>query len=101
MEVREIRKRFARATISDSCMVYNTELTAYMELENLSDLAEVILMGALARTESRGAHSREDFPNRDDEGWLKHTIADRVNGKAKLSYQPVSVTRFQPQARKY
>lgn len=100
-KVRELKNRFRRVGLSDSCLVFNTELTAYMELQNLLDLAEVIAMGALDRTESRGAHFREDFPQRNDEKWLKHTITRRVNGKIKLSHEPVSITRFKPQARQY
>ena len=100
-KIRRIKNRFKRIGMSDSGMLYNTELTAYLELETLLDLAEVIAMGALARKESRGAHSREDFPERDDVKWLKHTIARRSNGKVKLSYEPVKITKFAPQARKY
>jgi len=100
-KVRELKKRASRIGLSDSCMVFNTELTAFLELTNLLDLAEIIAMGALERKESRGAHFREDFPTRNDEQWLKHTIARRERGKIKLSYEPVSITRFKPQARQY
>jgi succinate dehydrogenase / fumarate reductase flavoprotein subunit len=66
------------------------------------DLADVMVHGALARQESRGAHFREDFPTRDDANWLKHTLASRsADGGVKLAYKPVTITQFQPQERKY
>ena len=72
------------------------------ELGNLLDLAEVTTVSALARTESRGGHSREDYPKRDDENWLKHTFATMDEyGKIELKYQPVTITRFEPKARVY
>jgi succinate dehydrogenase / fumarate reductase flavoprotein subunit len=72
-----------------------------MELGYLLDLAETLVVGALARQESRGGHSREDFPARDDENWLKHTLAFREDGEVKLAYKPVTITRYQPMERKY
>ena len=73
-----------------------------VELGFLVDLAEVITRSALNRTESRGAHSREDFPKRDDENWLKHTLIYREGeGEYRFDYKPVTITRFQPQERKY
>jgi succinate dehydrogenase / fumarate reductase flavoprotein subunit len=72
------------------------------ELGNLLELAEVTTVSALARTESRGGHSREDFPNRDDVNWLKHTFAwVDENGKIELKYNPVTITKYQPKARVY
>ncbi|MCU0484240.1 MAG: FAD-binding protein, partial [Chloroflexi bacterium] len=71
----EIRERAARAPVADKSRVYNSNLIHALELDNLVDLAEVTVAGALARTESRGAHARRDFATRDDEGWLRHTLA--------------------------
>jgi succinate dehydrogenase / fumarate reductase flavoprotein subunit len=71
-------------------------------LGSLLELAEVTAESALARTESRGAHSREDFPDRDDANWLKHTFAyRREGGRIELRYKPVTITRFQPKERVY
>ena len=100
-EVRELRKRFRRVQMNDDHMVYNTELIEYLELQNLLEIAEIIVMGALNRTESRGAHFREDFPKRNDADWLKHTIASIKHGKIAISYEPVSITRFPPKERGY
>ena len=77
------------------------ELLTALELGYLLDLAEVTAVSALARQESRGAHSREDYPERDDENWLKHTLAYQTNGSVTLKYKPVTITRFEPKPRTY
>jgi len=77
------------ATISDANRIFNTELVEALELENLMSLARVTAAGALARTESRGAHARDDFPERDDKHWLKHTLASIRDGEVSLDYKPV------------
>jgi succinate dehydrogenase / fumarate reductase flavoprotein subunit len=71
------------------------------ELESLLGLAEAILVSAQARQESRGAHYREDFPERDDQRWLKHTLIQKTYAGPRISFKPVTITRFQPQARTY
>ncbi len=83
----------AHAGIEDRARVFNTELIEALELENLMALARVTAASALARTESRGAHARDDHPARDDANWLKHTLACIENGEVKLDYKPV---RLQP-----
>lgn len=99
--VRELQERFRRASIQDRSKVFNTALTEAIELGHTLDCAEVIVEGALAREESRGAHARRDFPTRDDERWLKHTLAFRTENGPRLEYKPVTITRFAPEERKY
>ncbi len=99
--VRELRRRYAHAVIQDRGERYNTDLLEALELGNLLDLALVTVEGALARTESRGAHYREDFPTRDDAQWLKHTFATLRGDQVTMAFKPVTITTFQPQERKY
>jgi succinate dehydrogenase / fumarate reductase flavoprotein subunit len=97
----ELRKRYESVGVSDKGKEFNTELLEAMELENLLDLADSTVASALARKESRGAHAREDFPKRDDQNFLKHTLAYRRESGVDLKYKPVVITKFQPQERKY
>jgi succinate dehydrogenase / fumarate reductase flavoprotein subunit len=71
------------------------------ELGFMLDIAHAMIAGALAREESRGAHTRRDFPDRDDEKWLKHTLAHYTPEGPRLEYAPVTITRWQPEARSY
>ncbi len=80
---------------------FNTDLLEAFELECLLGLAEAIVRSAMARKESRGAHSREDYPERDDTHWLKHTLIQRTEGEPRIFYKPVTVTRFEPKPRTY
>jgi succinate dehydrogenase / fumarate reductase flavoprotein subunit len=96
-----LKGRNGAVSISDCGGVFNTDLLEANELGYLLDLAEVTVVGALARTESRGAHSREDFPERNDARWLKHTLAYRGTKGPTLKYKPVSITRFEPKPRTY
>lgn len=101
-DLKQIRERAKRVVIRDKSKRFNTELMDAVELGFLVDLAEVITRSALNRTESRGAHSREDYPKRDDENWLKHTLIYReAEGAYRFDYKPVTITRFQPKERKY
>jgi succinate dehydrogenase / fumarate reductase flavoprotein subunit len=101
-KVRELKERFKHVRVQDTGRIFNMDLINAWELGNLLDLAEVTTVAALARTESRGGHSREDYPSRDDENWLKHTFAFMDgSGKIELKYQPVTITRFTPKARVY
>lgn len=100
-KIGEIRERFKRAPVDDKSKVYNSNLFNALELENLIDLAEVTVAGALERKESRGAHARRDFPSRDDQEWLKHTLAFRDEAGPKLSYKPVTINTWKPVERKY
>ncbi|MBU4225030.1 MAG: FAD-binding protein [Chloroflexi bacterium] len=101
-KIRELQARFKHVRVTDTGKIFNMELINAWELGNLLDLAEVTTVSALARTESRGGHSREDYPNRDDKKWLKHTMAYlRENGKIDLKYKPVVITKYQPKERTY
>jgi succinate dehydrogenase / fumarate reductase flavoprotein subunit len=100
-KVRELKGRNELVSITDCGAVFNTDLLEANELGYLLDLAEAMVAGALNRTESRGAHSREDFPERDDVKFLKHTLAYKGPKGPTLKYKPVSITRFQPKPRIY
>jgi succinate dehydrogenase / fumarate reductase flavoprotein subunit len=100
-KVRELRERFQRVKVDDHNRAFNTDLTSALELENMLELAEIMVMGGLAREESRGAHTRLDFPKRDDERWLKHTMASYSKDGPVLSYSPVRITIWKPTERKY
>ena len=99
--VRALRGRFEKVHVVDQSKVYNLNLTDALETGHLLELAEVIVVGAYARTESRGAHSRRDYPKRDDAKWMKHTIALRSADGPQLSYAPVNYTRWEPKERVY
>lgn len=94
--LRTLTQRAAAVTVQDKGLVFNTELVQAFELQSLLDVAETIVTSALARTESRGAHYRSDFPKRDDTRWLQHTLATRTPDGPVLQYAPVAITRFQP-----
>lgn len=102
----ELRARYRNVAIQDKGRRFNTDLLEAVELGNLLDLAEVMAVSALARKESRGGHYREDFPNRDDVNFMRHTMAYREVGDdgtetIRLDYKPVVQTRYQPMERKY
>jgi succinate dehydrogenase / fumarate reductase, flavoprotein subunit len=101
-KVKELKERFENVVVMDKGKRFNMDLLEAWELKNLLDLAEVTAVCALNRKESRGAHSREDYPNRNDEEWLKHTLAYAdESGAIDLRYKPVTITRFQPKERVY
>ena len=100
-ELRSLEARFKNIGIDDRSPRFNVDLIEALELCHMLDFAELIVAGALKREESRGAHSRTDFPKRDDENWLKHTLAWRKDGKITFDYKPVVITRFQPKERTY
>jgi succinate dehydrogenase / fumarate reductase flavoprotein subunit len=104
--ISELRERYHHVAIQDKGKRFNTDLLEAVELGNLLDLAEVMAVSALARKESRGGHYREDFPNRDDVNFMRHTMAYREVGddgteSIRLDYKPVVQTRYQPMERKY
>jgi len=99
--VRELEQRARNISIDNLGNRFNTDLIDALELQNMLPLAEAIVASALNRTESRGAHSREDFPDRDDEHWLKHTLVQRTDSGLSITYQPVTITLFPPKPRAY
>jgi succinate dehydrogenase / fumarate reductase flavoprotein subunit len=100
-KMRELRDRFKHVRVQDQGKIFNTDLLNAWEIGNLLDLAEVTAVSALARKESRGAHARDDFQKRDDANWLKHTLAWMENGKIRLGYKPVVMTKYEPMERVY
>jgi succinate dehydrogenase / fumarate reductase flavoprotein subunit len=99
--LQELKERYTRVRIDDRGRVFNTDLLEAWELGCLLDCAEVTAMSALHRIESRGAHAREDFPQRDDDHWMKHTLARLEPGRITLTYKPARITLFQPKVRVY
>ncbi len=102
-EVHALRERARTLVVDDKGRRYNTDLGEALELGFLLDCAEATVASAQARTESRGAHAREDYPERDDVNWLKHTFAFRWSDGAppRLAYRPATITRFEPKPRVY
>ncbi len=100
--VQALRERYERVVVDDKGDVFNSDLTQALELGFLLELAECMVVSGLARKESRGAHARpHDYPDRDDESYLKHTIVTWEDGAPKLDWKPVTMTKWQPEERKY
>jgi succinate dehydrogenase / fumarate reductase flavoprotein subunit len=104
-DVQALKERYGRITVADKGKRYNTDLLEAAELGFLLELAEVLVVGALARKESRGGHAREDYPNRDDTNFMRHTMAykqgEGLSADIRLDYKPVTFTRYEPMERKY
>ncbi|HIK56759.1 MAG TPA: succinate dehydrogenase/fumarate reductase flavoprotein subunit [Synechococcales cyanobacterium M55_K2018_004] len=100
-KLRTIRQQAQQIFLDDKGKLWNSELTEALELQSLLIVGEMILYSALSRKESRGAHSREDYPDRDDVNFLKHTLAYYSPAGIELRDMPVTITQFQPQERKY
>jgi fumarate reductase flavoprotein subunit len=100
--LRELQERFAQVVIEDNSRTFNTERVAAMELSFMLDVAQTMVTSALQREESRGAHQRTDFPNRDDQRFLAHSVAHRTaDGSCRIEYTPVTITRWPPAERVY
>jgi fumarate reductase flavoprotein subunit len=100
-EVRSLRARYDNLSLDDRDRAFNTELVAALELENMLDVAETMVGSALERRESRGSHTRRDSPDRDDERFLKHTLAYSGSEGPRIDYSDVTITRWPPAERKY
>jgi succinate dehydrogenase / fumarate reductase flavoprotein subunit len=104
-DVQALKSRYAHITVQDKGKRYNTDLLEAIELGFLLELAEVLVVGALNRKESRGGHAREDYPNRDDTNYMRHTMAYKQGASLaadiSLDYKPVTFTRYKPMERKY
>ena len=100
--LRELQARFRNVTVQDHSRTFNTELTTVLELSFMLDVAETIVHSALQREESRGAHQRTDFPDRDDQRFLAHSLIHRnPDGSCRVEYLPVTITRWPPGERVY
>lgn len=99
--IKELRQDYSQIKISQGTDWFNTHLMDILELGNLLDLAYITAFSALNRTESRGAHSREDYPERNDNEWLKHTFSWLDKDNIKIGYKTVDISRWKPKPRKY
>ena len=100
-KIRELKQRFKQIELADHSLTFNTELTAALELEYMLDVAEALAHSALARTESRGSHQRTDYTERDDDRFLKHSLAFQTDGDPRIEYLDVVITRWPPGDRVY
>ncbi len=100
-QLKTLRNQYSEIRLDDPGKLWNTEIIEALELQSLLIVGEVIMTGALQRRESRGAHSREDFPERDDQNFLQHTLAYYSPAGIDLQYMPVQLTMFEPKERKY
>jgi succinate dehydrogenase / fumarate reductase flavoprotein subunit len=97
-----LRERYRHVLVDDRGEIFNSDLTQALELGYLLDLAVCMVTAGLERRESRGAHSRPgDSPERDDENFLKHSLVRWRDGRPELSWEPVRITKWQPQSRSY
>ena len=99
--LRDLKERYAKVPVVDNGRIFNTDLVFTLELGLMLDCAEPIVVSALERKESRGAQSRRDYPQRDDENWLKHILVTHAEEGPQVSYSPVVITQWAPEERKY
>ncbi|BAQ59688.1 succinate dehydrogenase flavoprotein subunit [Geminocystis sp. NIES-3708] len=100
-QIQQLKAKYSQIFLDDKDKDWNTELIEALELQNIMMVGEIILTSALQRQESRGAHSREDYPSRDDHNFLQHTLASYGADNIEVNYMPVVITMFEPKERKY
>ena len=100
-ELRSLKERYAHVPVDNKAATFNTDLIFSLELGFMLDCAETITVSALERRDSRGAQARTDYPDRDDENWMKHIVASKGTEGPEISYLPVSITQWTPEERKY
>ena len=100
-EIRQLQKRSLNIGLNNKSKIFNNELQEVLELGHMLKVAEVIVFSALQRKESRGAHYRSDFPERNDEEWLTHTLVSASPAGLEVDYKAISITRFAPEKRRY
>ena len=101
-KIAELRERYGNIEVHDKSNVFNTDLQQALELRNMLDCAETVAEGSLERRESRGAHQRLDYTERDDESFLKHSLAyRRTDGRPKIEWLDVTITKSKPGVRDY
>lgn len=102
VKVAELRQRYQNAGVDDKGTIFNTDLLEAREVGYLLDCAQAMVAACVNRKESRGAHSREDYPDRDDVNFLTHSLATQgTDDRVELAYKPVTITKFQPKPRVY
>jgi succinate dehydrogenase / fumarate reductase flavoprotein subunit len=99
--IQQLKRQYPQIYVDDKDTCWNTELIEALELQNIMIVGEIILTSAWKRQESRGAHSREDYPKRDDANFLQHTLAYYSPAGVDINYMPVVITMFEPKERKY
>ena len=99
--ISEFKERYSRVSVPDKGKTFNTNLLFTLELGFMLDCAETIALSAIERTESRGAHTRTDMPDRDDEQWLRHVLVKQTQDGPQIDYLPVVITQWQPEVRSY
>ncbi|WP_371357231.1 hypothetical protein [Hydrocoleum sp. CS-953] len=100
-KLEQLQEQYQQVYLDDKGKSWNTEIIEALELRSIIVVGETILSSALSRQESRGAHSREDFPQRNDEQFLQHSLAYYSLAGIDINYRPVAITMFEPQERKY
>ena len=100
-DLQGLAERYTRVPVDNKGRVFNTDLVFALELGFMLDCAQTIAVSALERKDSRGAQARTDYPDRDDDNWMKHILTAKGEEGPEISYLPVSITKWTPEERKY